>query len=311
MNNDYMITVDPDGSPRLSHASAISITYNTLKEKFRPKYYKKIIQSNGRPRYFYTEKEYTNWVNRKSRPKNRTDLYERQERQKEQVNLEKRMRERYVQAKREVERKAQQERENAIAQSREKLKQQTEAAKAEQEKARREEAARRQEAVENAEAELRRKISELNQKRKLPEEVSLKDFLFGGSFRKNLKASKKNLKNVQKELKKQNREAAKLDAEIARLSEKSDRLSRRNQQRLEKLKEQRSALQSSINESKKQQLQCIEDYSVALYRYEGATMVGQISKKMRASNRKASRIIEKYSKKLVSSIPKVSIKLKK
>lgn len=309
MSDDYIITVDHDGSPRLSHASAVSITYNTLKQKFKPRYYKKIIQSNGKPRYFYTEKEYTNFVNRNNRPKGRTDLYERQERQKEQANLEKRMRERYVQAKREAERKAQQERENAIAQSREKLKQQTEAAKAEQEKTRREEAARRQEAAENAEAESRRKISKLNQKRKLPEEVSLKDFLFGGSFRKDLKASKKNLKNVQKDLKKQNREAAKLDAEIARLSEKSDRLSRRNRQRLEKLKEQRSVLQSSINESKKQQLQCIEDYSVALYRYEGATMVGQISKKMRASNRKASRIINKYSNMLLSVIP--TIKLKK
>lgn len=270
--------------------------YLSHKFSFRPKYYKKV----GTPphvRYFYSAEEYRKWVN------NLGDERLRQAKKKEAAS-----------ASFNTARKLEQDRENAIAKTREheaRKRQEEEAKKKAERDAKLKEQYQREETSENAEVESRRKVAELNKRKQLPEEIRLKDYLFGGQFRKDLRRSRKNLKNIQKELRRQNKEAERLDAQIAKLSENLDNLSGRSKRKLERLQEQRNELQSSIVQNRQQNIKYIEDYSVALYRYQGATLVGSISKKMKSGKSKASRIIEKYSKRLVSSIPKVNVKLKK
>jgi hypothetical protein len=285
MERDYTIQVTPDGKPYLAHANAAKITYNTFKGLFTPSYYKKIILSNGQPRYFYSEKEYNNWVNRNNRPKNRTDLTERKEREAEEAqnkkDLEKKMKDRYVSARRDSERKAEREREDAIAKSRETLKQQTVA-----------------------------KQSELDKKKALPDKIGLRDYLFGGQYAKNLKAAKKELRTTTKEINAAKKKSEKLLRRIKAI-ESQKAMSRRQKQRLEKYIAENNELWNSIRENMTKQNKQQENYANALYQYQGATLLGNIQKSTSSIGQRAQDIIDKFKKKTMKALDTPVVKTSK
>lgn len=310
MDNEHMITVDPNGSPYLSH-------------EFRPKYYKKIRTSKG-TRYFYSEKEYQAYLDNQQptrsikKPISITTDDPNLEptngflanqiadiRRRRQANLDKQRREK-LEKEKDARRKAAGEslkRRNEEIQNAQKRAQ--ESYREEQERIRKERAAEVEKAeAEAAEVEKKRRVQA--EKRKVPDSVSLKDFLFGGQFKKDLRSSKKNLKNVRKELKEQTADLSKLDKQIEELSNKKQ--TTRNKQKLEKLQNQRAELQTSMAESRKQQLEAIQDYSAAMYKYERTTLVGKIKRKVRGGNKSAKKYIEKYSNMLLSKLPKIKTK---
>jgi len=368
MDNERMITVDPNGTPYLSHA------WN-VKSTFRPKYYKKIKTSNGKHRYFYSEKEYQAYLDgqqsTRSSPQSTTSTRKHpisitsddpnlestngwfaeqiaDIKRRRKKNIGKQQQQKRAEAIRAGQKQAHMryaEREKAKKQKKESYLQEQEQAKkerkehidkqqqkraeairagqkqarmryAEEEKAKKQKKESYLEAwkakaaeVEKAEADaavIEKKRREQQDKRQLPESVSLKDFIFGGQFRKDLKTSKRDLKKVQKELKRQTSKLSKLDEQIEELSAKKQ--TARNKKKLEQLQAQRAELQSSMIESRRQRLQAIQDYSAAMYRYERTTLVGKVKRKVRNGNKTAQKYIEKYSNMLLSKLPKIKTK---
>lgn len=296
----------------------------TPKTPYRPRYYKKIkVPTDNDYRYFYSEREYQAYL--KNQQKQNTEnlngnavslkdyLFGRR-RKKDSESEEKPKKktpreleeERLQELKRKERqqtidqgRKEQEHREQAIMQSREKLKEQ--------------ERQRQEKIQEQRDAEIKRieteeaAMAEWYKKTKLPNEVSLKDFIFGGQFKKDLKSSKKNLKKIEKELKKQNDDLADLDKQIEKLSKK--RSSVKTRAKLDELQKQKSNLQASIVESKRQRIRAVQDYTAAICKYEGGTLVGRLGKRAKRGKARANYLINKYSKQLLSAIP--TIKLKK
>lgn len=290
-------------------------------QTFRPKYYKKIKTSKG-DRYFYSEKEYRAYLDNQQ-PRRKTPVSITSDdpnleytngflaeqiadiKRRRQANKDKQRREELEKDK-DARRKAAGEslkrREQEIQDSQKRAQ---ESYRKEQERVRKERAAEVEKAeAEVAEIEKKRQVSA--DKRKIPDEVSLKDFLFGGQFKKDLKTSRKDLKKTRKELKRQTSELSRLDKQIEELSGKTQ--TTRNKRKLEQLQSQRSELQSSMTENRKQQLQAIQDYSAAMYRYERTTLVGKIRKRVRGGNKTAKMFIEKYSNTLLSKLPKIKLK---
>jgi chromosome segregation ATPase len=293
-----------------------------LSHEFNPKYVAKVGKW-PHVRYFYSQKEYQNYLKEQQNSSTKAGPQEGNAKPVKDVlegipdsiknKIKKRQEEqeqKYRQHAINYGRREQDHREQAIMKSRADLKEQ-ERKRQEAEKADREEKARQQEEAENAVADIEKKKAAQVARRKLPDEVSLKDYLFGGQFKKELKSAKKNMKNIQKELKQQKKEAARLDARIKSLSDRYDRLSGRSKQKLERLQAQREELQASIVQNNRQRNAYYEDYTTALYRYEGATMLGRIGRKMKNNRIKASSFINKYSKTAVSSLPAVKLKRKK
>lgn len=332
MDDERMITVDPNGTPYLSHA------WN-VKTPFRPKYYKKIKTSNGKHRYFYSEKEYRTYLDgqQSTRSSSQSTTPTRKQpisitsddpnlestngwlaeqiadiKRRRKANKDKQEQQKRADSIRAGQRQAHMryaEREKAKKQKKESYLQEQEQAKKERKEKALEELKAKAAEVEKAEADaasVEKKRREQQDKRQLPESVSLKDFIFGGQFKKDLRSSKKALKSTRKALKRQTAQLSKLDKQIEELSAKKQ--TARNKKKLEQLQAQKAELQSSMTENRKQQLQAIRDYGNAMYRYERTTLVGKVKRKVRNGNKTAQKYIEKYSNMLLSKLPKIKTK---
>lgn len=330
MDDERMITVDPNGTPYLSHA------WN-VKTPFRPKYYKKIKVPNKKDyRYFYSEREWQAYLKNQQATKSSSqsatpkrkkpisitsddpnlestngwlaeqiaDIKRRRKANKDKQEQQKRADAIHAGQRQAHMRYA--EREKAKKQKKESYLEEQGQAKKEQKEKTLEELKAKAAEVEKAEAEAAKIEKKRQAGRQIPESVSLKDFIFGGQFGKDLRSSKRDLKKVQKELKRQTSKLSKLDEQIKELSAKNQ--TTRNKKKLEQLQAQRAELQSSMIESRRQRLQAIQNYSAAMYRYERTTLVGKVKRQVRNGNRTAKKFIDKYSNMLLSKLPKIKTK---
>ena len=268
--NNY-ISFDENGQPCIKHSL------------FVPMYYRRIKQTNGKYRYFYSEREYNNYLNKDKRPKNRMEVSEQAERDKL-------AKQRYLDAIKAAEKekkdKILQNRKKAIGDSRSIAYEQKQQKQNDQQHVK------------------------LNKEKEMPESVSIKDYLFGGQYAKNLKSTKKQLKVTAKEIENDKKKSEKLLTRIKALESKES-LSEREKKRLSEFTSQNEELLKRINENTIKQIKQRSDFAIALYQYQGATLVGNIQKSINSVGSKVDNIIKKYKNKTLKMINSPSINIKR
>ena len=310
MDNEYLSAVETNGESDLQHAWKV----------FDPKYYKKIKTGFGKRRYFYSEKEYRAYLDNLRKKAERSSDSNHKSSYVGTVDAIKQKEEAKKQARRQAIRQQEQERENAIAKSREVLKQQdAEKQKTEQEKEARRQAIRQQEqgrekAIAKSRVSLKKqedaKEKEIEQRKQLPEKVSATDYIFGGKYLKNLKTAKKELRKTAKEIDTAKKQSERLLKRIKDLEGKK-RLNSRQRQRLEAYRSENREIWKGIRSNIEKQNKQRDDLAVAVYQYHGATLVGGIKKSIMDVGSKAQSIINKCKRVAIKSIKTPKIKLRK
>ena len=154
------------------------------------------------------------------------------------------------------------------------------------------------------------KAQDFKQRTKVSDKVSAKDYLLGGSYRKDLKNAKKKLNSINKQLERDQKKSERLLKKIRSIESKKNYMDT-DKAKLSSLRKQRNEVNARIASNMQAGLDQKREVTIALVRYEKATLVGQISKKAKDKSSKASELFEKYKKKAISKINSPVIKIKK
>ena len=219
---------------------------------------------------------------------------------------------RYFYSQREYQRYLQQQRENAIAKTNEKAAEQRKAEKERKSRAaeRKAEERKKQQERENAIAKTNAKAAEqrkaIEEAKKVPDKVSLKDYLFGGEYLKHVRGFKKLIKKNNKILEDKRKQSEKLLKKLESLEKRKGK-STYDRDLILKYKKEYKELRKEISDVMHIKASASENYSIALCRYESATLLGSIRKTGIKVSDKASRIINKFVREPLSKITNAPI----